>query len=123
VEYHVVSAPQQHDALLAGLARGSLVVNATGMGKDVPGSPVSDVALFPQEGIVWELNYRGDLGFLRSARRQVAERRLTVHDGWRYFLHGWSEVIAEVFHLEVTPERFAQLAAEAESLRPPTASA
>ena len=123
VEYHVVSAPEQHDALLAGLARGSLVVNATGMGKDVPGSPVSDAAQFPQEGIVWELNYRGDLGFLRSARRQVAERRLTVHDGWRYFLHGWSEVIAEVFHLEVTPERFAQLAAEAESLRPPTTSA
>jgi shikimate dehydrogenase len=120
VEYHVVSAPQQHDALLAGLAPGSLVVNATGMGKDVPGSPVTGAARFPQDGIVWELNYRGGLDFLRSAQRQAAERNLTVHDGWRYFLHGWSEVIAEVFHLEVTSERFAQLAAEAESLRPPT---
>jgi shikimate dehydrogenase len=121
VEYHVVSAPQQHDALLVGLAGGSLVVNATGMGKDVPGSPVSGAATFPQDGIVWELNYRGDLAFLRLAQRQQSERNLTVHDGWRYFLHGWSEVIAEVFHLELTPERFAQLEAEAESLRPDVA--
>jgi shikimate dehydrogenase len=123
VEYHVVSAPQQHDALLAGLSPGSLVVNATGMGKDVPGSPVTGEARFPQDGIVWELNYRGDLPFLRFAHGQAAERNLTVHDGWRYFLHGWSEVIAEVFHLDVTRERFAQLAAEAESLRPAHASA
>jgi shikimate dehydrogenase len=123
VDYHVVLTPQQHDTLLAGLARGSLVVNATGMGKDVPGSPVSDAARFPQDGIVWELNYRGDLDFLRFAQRQESECNLTVHDGWRYFLHGWSEVIAQVFHLEVTPERFAQLAAEAESLRPAHAPA
>jgi shikimate dehydrogenase len=123
VEYHVVSAPQQHDELLARLAPGSLVVNATGMGKDVPGSPITGAAHLPRRGIVWELNYRGDLAFLRFARRQEAERGLAVHDGWRYFLHGWSEVIAEVFHLEVTPGRFAQLAAEAESLRPTTVSA
>jgi shikimate dehydrogenase len=123
VEYHVVSAPQQHDALLAGLTPGSLVVNATGMGKDVPGSPVSPAARLPQDGIAWELNYRGDLPFLRLAHRQAAERNLAVHDGWRYFLHGWIEVIAEVFHVEVTGERFAQLAAEAESRRPAHASA
>jgi shikimate dehydrogenase len=123
IEYHVVSAPQQHDALIAGLTPGSLVVNATGMGKDVPGSPVTSAARFPQDGIVWELNYRGDLDFLRLARRQADDRNLAVHDGWRYFLHGWSEVIAEVFHVDVTGERFAQLAAEAESLRPPTPAA
>ena len=123
VEYHVVSAPEQHDALLADLAPGSLVVNATGMGKDVPGSPISDGALFPRDGVVWELNYRGDLAFLRSAQRQAAERDLSVHDGWRYFLYGWSAVIGEVFHLEMTSERFARLAAEADSLRPATAPA
>jgi shikimate dehydrogenase len=122
VEYHVVSAPQQHDTLLAALAPGSLVVNATGMGKDVPGSPVTHTARFPEGGIVWELNYRGDLAFLRSAQRQEAERNLTVHDGWRYFLHGWSEVIAEVFHLEMTPELFALLAEAAEPHRPPPAA-
>lgn len=123
VEYHVVSAPDRHDALLAGLAPGSLVVNATGMGKDVPGSPVGDTARFPQDGVVWELNYRGDLAFLRSAQRQEAERNLSVYDGWRYFLHGWSAVIAEVFHLEMTSERFARLATEADSLRRATAPA
>jgi shikimate dehydrogenase len=123
VEYHVVAAPEQHDALLADLAPGSLVVNATGMGKDVPGSPVSEAARFPQDGVVWELNYRGDLAFLRSARRQEVDRNLRVHDGWRYFLHGWSAVIGEVFHLEMTPERFGRLAAEADSLGPATTPA
>jgi shikimate dehydrogenase len=122
IEYHVVSALQQHDALIAGLTPGSLVINATGMGKDVPGSPVTSAARFPEDGIAWELNYRGDLLFLRLAHRQAAERTLAVHDGWRYFLHGWIEVIAEVFHVEVTSERFAQLAAEAEPLRPARAS-
>jgi shikimate dehydrogenase len=67
---------------------------------------------------VWELNYRGDLRFLAQARRQQDERRLEIHDGWRYFLHGWSEVIAEVFHLELTPERFDRLAETADSQRP-----
>jgi hypothetical protein len=32
-------------------------------------------------------------------------------EGWRYFLHGWTEVIAEVFELELTHERFDGLAA------------
>jgi shikimate dehydrogenase len=123
VEYHVVSAPEEHDALLAGLAPSSLVVNATGMGKDVPGSPVTGAGTFPQDGIVWELNYRGDLAFLASARRQETERNLKVHDGWRYFLYGWSAVIGEVFDLDMTPERFARLAAEADPLRPATAPA
>jgi shikimate dehydrogenase len=123
VEYHVVAQPEQHDALLADLAPGSLVVNATGMGKDVPGSPVSDAATFPQNGVVWELNYRGELDFLRVAQRQEAARGLSVHDGWQYFLHGWSAVIAEVFQLELTAELSARLVAEAEPLRPPTAPA
>ncbi len=26
-----------------------------------------------------------------------------------YFLHGWSQVIGEVFHLDLTPELFAEL--------------
>jgi shikimate dehydrogenase len=116
-----VAAPSASDALLESLPAGSLVVNATGLGKDAPGSPLSDGAVFPERGIVWELNYRGDLRFLEQARRQQQARGLEVHDGWRYFLHGWSEVIAEVFHLELTPERFARLAEAAEPERPPHA--
>jgi shikimate 5-dehydrogenase len=86
-----------------------MVINATGMGKDRPGSPVTDKGLFPVNGLVWELNYRGELGFLRQAERQAESRNLTVEDGWVYFLHGWSQVIAEAFHLDLTPELFAKL--------------
>jgi shikimate dehydrogenase len=112
-----VGSVEESDALLR-LPPGSLVVNATGLGKDAPGSPISDRALFPEGAVVWELNYRGDLHFLEQARSQQGARRLEIHDGWRYFLHGWSEVIAEVFHLELTPERFDRLAEAAESRRP-----
>lgn len=114
---HVGSA-EESDALLERLPPGSLVVNGTGLGKDAPGSPISDGALFPERGIVWELNYRGDLRFLEQARRQQDERALELHDGWRYFLHGWSEVIAEVFYVELTPELFERLAEAAERQRP-----
>lgn len=107
-----------NDEALAGLPPGSLVVNATGMGKDVPGSPLSGAAGFPAGGVAWELNYRGPRPFLEQAREQAAARGLAVHDGWRYFLHGWSEHIAEVFGLTWTRDRFERLAAAAEPHRP-----
>jgi shikimate dehydrogenase len=113
-----VRSMDESDILLQRLPSGSLVVNATGLGKDAPGSPISDDAAFPERGVVWELNYRGDLRFLQQAKRQQDARRLEIHDGWRYFLHGWSEVIAEVFHLELTPERFERLAEAAARQRP-----
>jgi shikimate dehydrogenase len=115
-----VAGAEDADALLAAMAPGSLLVNATGMGKDLPGSPLSDRARFPERALVWDLNYRGDLGFLRQARRQAADRGLLLHDGWRYFLHGWSEVVAEVYGLDLAPPWFDRLAAAAEPLRRPT---
>ena len=117
VEYVENADPAGNDELMAGLPRGSVVVNATGMGKDIPGSPVTDAGLFPQDGFVWELNYRGELDFLDQARRQERARNLRIEDGWLYFLHGWSEVVAEVFHIELTPKRFELLGAEAETIR------
>ena len=117
VDYHRVE-PGTGDELLASLPARSLVVNATGMGKDLPGSPVSDAAAFPDRAVVWELNYRGELEFLAQARRQAGARGLEVHDGWRYFLHGWTEVIAEVFGLEFDDRVFRRLAEAAEPLRP-----
>jgi shikimate dehydrogenase len=113
-----VRSEVENDALLEPLPPGSLVVNATGLGKDAPGSPISDDASFPRSGLVWELNYRGDLQFLDQARQQEEDRRLELQDGWRYFLHGWSEVIAEVFDLELTQELFTELAEAAEPQRP-----
>ena len=117
IEYVENADSAQNDELLDALPPGSLIVNASGMGKDIPGSPVTDSARFPERGVVWELNYRGELDFLRQARRQERTRDLRVEDGWLYFLHGWSEIIAEVFHVELTPERFELLSTEAEAIR------
>lgn len=117
VEYHAVGRPEETDALLAELPPGSVVVNATGLGKDRPGSPISDEARFPEGAIVWDFNYRGDLRFLEQARRQAAERRLVVADGWRYFVIGWLLHVAEVFGLDLAAADLVQLAAIAESER------
>jgi shikimate 5-dehydrogenase len=84
------------------------------MGKDIPGSPITDEGLFPKNCIAWEFNYRGELDFLHQAERQVAERNLKVEDGWVYFLHGWTQVVAQVLHIELTPKIFQRLADAAE---------
>ncbi len=107
----------RNDAILATLPEHSLVINATGMGKDTPGSPLTDAGVFPQHGIAWELNYRGERDFMQQALRQVERRDLRVEDGWVYFIHGWSSVIFEVLDLKLTPELFAQLEQAAASVR------
>jgi shikimate 5-dehydrogenase len=101
VEYHHVPTPQQSDQILKRLRPASLVVNATGLGKDAPGSPLTDAALFPQNGLAWDFNYRGDLLFLKQARARQPECNLVIEDGWIYFIHGWTRVIAEVFHVDI----------------------
>jgi len=101
VEYIHTPRPEDNDRVLARLAPHSLVANATGLGKDAPGSPLSDAAVFPEHGLAWDFNYRGDLHFLVQARRQAVARHLHVEDGWVYFLHGWTRVMEEVFHVEI----------------------
>jgi shikimate 5-dehydrogenase len=65
--------------------------------------------LFPKNGIAWELNYRGELDFLQQALRQTETRHVTVEDGWIYFVHGWSQVIAQVYHMEIDATLFKRL--------------
>ena len=101
VEYHHTPSPEDSDALLAALKPHSLVMNATGLGKDAPGSPLSDAGIFPDHGLVWDFNYRGSLVFLDQARSQAGARHLTIEDGWVYFIHGWTRVIAEVFDVDI----------------------
>ena len=109
VEYILNGDPRRNDEIIARLPAGSIVINATGMGKDIPGSPLTDEGLFPENGIAWEFNYRGDLDFMHQALKQCQSRNVRVEDGWVYFLHGWSQVIAQVLHIELTDELFAQL--------------
>jgi shikimate 5-dehydrogenase len=90
--------PADNDLVLAGLAPRSLVVNATGLGKDAPGSPLTDAVRFPRSAVAWDLNYRGDLKFLDQAR---AVGHVRTEDGWVYFLHGWMQAIGEVFDVDI----------------------
>jgi shikimate 5-dehydrogenase len=118
VEYHCCPDPSDNDTLCNGLKPGSVVMNATGLGKDAPGSPLTDAARFPEDGYAWDFNYRGDLVFLDQARAQEQARNLHVEDGWIYFIHGWTRVIAEVFHIDIPtsgPEfdELSRIAAEA----------
>lgn len=90
--------------LLDQVPSGSLVINATGLGKDRPGSPLGSQARFPRAAVVWDFNYRGGLDFLAQARQQQQDRALRVVDGWRYFVNGWVEHTAEVFGTVLDPE-------------------
>ena len=109
-----LSNPDEVSSCLADLAPSSLIINATGMGKDIPGSPMPSSAHFPFGSIVWELNYRGSLEFLKQAKAEADKSNLRVHDGWRYFIHGWSSVIAEVFDIHLNDALLQQLSQAAE---------
>jgi shikimate 5-dehydrogenase len=101
MESNLAPTAEENDARVKTLKPGSMVVNATGLGKDRPGSPLTDAVEFPENGIVWEFNYRGDLVFLDQANAQKVQKNLTIEDGWVYFIHGWTRVIAEVFHIDI----------------------
>lgn len=116
-DYHLTASAGDNDALMGALPDGSMVINATGLGKDRPGSPLTDAGIFPQNGLVWELNYRGAREFMVQAEKQATTRNLTIEDGWVYFLHGWTQVMAEVFQIDLTPEIFKQLDEAASALR------
>jgi shikimate 5-dehydrogenase len=100
-DYVLIAGTAEADRAVESLPPGSMIVNATGLGKDGPGSPVSDGVRFPERSIAWEFNYRGDLVFLKQARAQSHARSMTVEDGWVYFVHGWTRVIAEVFDIDI----------------------
>jgi len=116
-DYIQNSDPEYNDSLMASLPEYSIVINATGMGKDTPGSPVTDKGIFPADGIAWDFNYRGELDFLHQAEKQKKTCNLRVEDGWLYFIHGWTQVIFQVLHKEITQEIFNKLENIANSIR------
>ena len=88
------------DAIVADSGRASLIANATGLGKDRTGSPVSSGVRFPRGAFVWDFNYRFGRQemptFLETASAQAAEQELTIEDGWNYFIWGWLVVMSRV---------------------------
>ena len=115
IEYILNPTPEDNDRTLAALKPHSLIVNATGLGKDAPGSPLTNTCRFPEKSLVWEINYRGDLLFMRQAEAQKEENCLHVEDGWIYFIHGWTQVVSEVFHIEIKGELLERLSEIAKS--------
>lgn len=113
VEHILAPDPSDNDEILSGLSAGSFVINATGLGKDAPGSPITNAAEFPANAIAWDLNYRGDLVFLDQSNAQKQAKAIQIEDGWTYFIHGWTQVIAEVFDvtLPVSGPDFDKIAA------------
>lgn len=116
-EYIHNQDPGRNDQLMGDLPEGSIIINATGMGKDRPGSPVTDAGLFPINGVAWELNYRGELDFMHQALAQQETRQVTVEDGWLYFIHGWTQVIAQVLHVAIDDVLLERLAEVAQQVR------
>jgi shikimate dehydrogenase len=117
IEYICNSDPQINDKIMEKFPPSSIIINATGMGKDTPGSPITWQGKFPENSIAWEFNYRGELDFLHQAQAQVDTRKVKVEDGWLYFVHGWTQVVAQVLHFELTPALFDQLNQAASTVR------
>jgi shikimate dehydrogenase len=112
----VVSPDDQFsDSIIAHIEPAALVVNATGLGKDRPGSPISDAAVLPENCIVWDFNYRGSLEFVTLARSVSDEKNLRIHDGFSYFASGWSTVMCKVARKPWTRQIFTQFLSMASS--------
>jgi shikimate 5-dehydrogenase len=112
-----VRDPAASDALVAGQPSPALVINATGLGKDAAGSPVTDRVRFGPGTLAWDLNYRGDLAFLRQAGACGA----TTLDGWDYFVAGWAGGLTAIAQTPLTSDlltRFAWAAAPHRPTRP-----
>ena len=117
IEYICNSDPLINDKIMEKFPPYSIIINATGMGKDTPGSPITWHGKFPLNSIAWEFNYRGELDFLHQSLAQVESRKVRVEDGWLYFVHGWTQVVAQVLHFNLTPALFDQLNQAASSVR------
>ena len=107
MSFNLCPVPEWNDRIVESLPEGSLIINATGMGKDRPGSPVTDRCRFPKNSVIWEFNYRGSLEFMHQAEAQQEASGLRIENGWTYFIHGWTQVIAEVFHIAISGDRLA----------------
>ncbi|MFH1184856.1 MAG: shikimate dehydrogenase [Chloroflexota bacterium] len=117
IEYIQNTDPAVSDKIMEKFPPYSIIINATGMGKDTPGSPISWDGKFPMNSISWEFNYRGELDFLHQSLAQAESRNVKVEDGWIYFVHGWTQVVAQVLHFDLTPALFDKLNEAASRVR------
>ena len=88
------------DQILNSLKPRSLVVNATGLGKDSQG------LLFPMQQFFLMVGLHGiliirEICYFRAGLITEKNRSLTLVDGWDYFVIGWTQVIADIFELDI----------------------
>jgi shikimate dehydrogenase len=106
-----------NDRLVGRLPAGSLIVNATGLGRDRAGSPITGEARFPERAIAWDLDHAGEPTFLGQARLQQKARGLVLGDGFEAFVLGWMQAVADVFGKEPDEAMRTRLERAAASLR------
>lgn len=116
-EFYLTPSPELNDDIIHSMKPYSLIVNATGLGKDRPGSPITNSCCFPKNSLVWEINYRGDLKFMHQALSQKEKRNLHIEDGWLYFIHGWTQGLAEVFDIRLSDKMFNELKSLANTIK------
>ena len=46
---------------------------------------------------------------MHQAEAQEKEKELDIQDGWMYFVYGWTQVMADVFHCELLGEKLKKL--------------
>jgi shikimate dehydrogenase len=97
-----ITDSQNSDKTITELGSGALIVNATGMGKDLPGSPIRNPDNIFNNSIIWEFNYRGELKFLNDCVKIRDHKNLLIEDGWYYFIHGWANVLCTALNKTVT---------------------
>ncbi len=105
IVFEIVPEQVTTDKLLEQLTPFSIIINATGLGKDRQGSPLTEKAVFPENAYVWDFNYRGDLLFLRQAYLQQ-DKHIHIEDGWIYFVHNWLICLEEVFNITITSDMY-----------------
>jgi hypothetical protein len=54
---------------------------------------------------------------MHQALAQVESRNVRVEDGWIYFVHGWTQVVAQALHFVLTPALFDRLNQAASTVR------
>jgi shikimate 5-dehydrogenase len=111
----LATTPRGGAQVLQRAAANSLIINATGLGKTGPGSPLPGPDAFPPGSAAWDFNYRGPLTFLAQARAAG----VPWMDGWEYFLAGWTCALGAISGTDVV-SALAEVVAASADLRATT---
>jgi shikimate dehydrogenase len=108
IEYICNPDPGVNDQIMEKFPPKSVIINATGMGKDTPGSPITWEGKFPLESIAWEFNYRGELDFFHQALAQVDNRHLKAEGAPNKSCNPISKNLRKVANYDINRNRCRQ---------------